>query len=61
MSWRVTASVAIRSAAGAYRHGFSVTAHYPPVQAEKIRTTFADRARVEAMPVNEFVSMLVRN
>jgi 2-methylcitrate dehydratase len=39
----------------------SVTAHYPPVQAEKIRTTFADRARVEAMPVNEFVSMLVRN
>jgi 2-methylcitrate dehydratase len=39
----------------------SVTGHYPPVQAEKIRTAFADRARVEAMPTNEFVSMLVRN
>ena len=39
----------------------SVTAHYPPVQAEKIRSAFADRARVEAMPTNEFVSMLVRN
>ena len=39
----------------------SVTAHYPLVQAEKIRTTLADRARVEALPTNEFVSMLVRN
>jgi 2-methylcitrate dehydratase len=39
----------------------SVAAHYPPVQAEKIKACFADRARVEAMPVNELVSMLVRN
>ena len=39
----------------------SVALHYPAVQAEKIRTTFADRARVEALPVNELVSMLVRN
>ena len=39
----------------------SVTAHYPPVQAEKIRTAFVDRSRTEAMPTNEFVSMLVRN
>jgi 2-methylcitrate dehydratase len=39
----------------------AVAAHYPPVQAEKIRTCFADRDRVEAMPVNELVSMLVRN
>jgi hypothetical protein len=38
-----------------------VTAHYPPAQAEKIRTTFADRARVEGLPTNELVSMLVRN
>jgi 2-methylcitrate dehydratase len=39
----------------------SVTAHYPPVQAERIRSTLADRGRVEAMPTNELVSMLVRN
>ena len=39
----------------------SVTAHYPPVQAERIRATLADRARVESMPTNELVSMLVRN
>jgi len=39
----------------------SVVAHYPVVQAEKIRGLFADRARLEALPVNEMVSMLVRN
>ena len=39
----------------------SVAAHYPAVQAEKIKTLFADRARLEALPVNEMVSMLVRN
>ncbi len=39
----------------------SIAAHYPPVQAEKIKALFADRARLEALPVNEMVSMLVRN
>jgi 2-methylcitrate dehydratase len=39
----------------------SVAAHYPAVQAEKIKALFADRARLEALPVNEMVSMLVRN
>jgi 2-methylcitrate dehydratase len=39
----------------------SVALHYPAVQAEKIKATFADRARVGTMPVNELVSMLVRN
>ena len=39
----------------------SVAAHYPPVQAEKIKALFGDRARVEALPVNELVSVLVRN
>ena len=39
----------------------SVAAHFPPAQAENITTLFADRARLEAMPVHEFVSTMVRN
>ena len=39
----------------------SVAAHYPPVQGEKIKALFADRSRLDALPVNELVSMLVRN
>jgi 2-methylcitrate dehydratase len=45
------------------RHKFesSVLAHYPPVQAEKIRSLFGSRANVEALPVHDLVAMLVRN
>jgi 2-methylcitrate dehydratase len=39
----------------------SVAAHFPPVQAEKIKAPFLDRARLEAMSINECISMLVRN
>jgi 2-methylcitrate dehydratase len=39
----------------------SVAGHFSAAQAEKIRALFADRARLEAMPVHEFVSVLVRN
>lgn len=39
----------------------AVVAHFKPAQAAKILASFADRARLEAMPVNEMVSMLVRN
>jgi len=39
----------------------SVAGHFSPAQAEKIRAVFADRARLEAMPVHEFVSVMVRN
>jgi 2-methylcitrate dehydratase len=39
----------------------SVMAHYPPAQAERIKALFADRARLEAMPVHDMVAMLVRN
>jgi len=31
------------------------------VQGEKIKALLADRSRLEALPVNELVSMLVRN
>jgi hypothetical protein len=31
------------------------------LQAEKVTALFADRARLEAMPVNDFVSAMVKN
>jgi 2-methylcitrate dehydratase len=39
----------------------SITAHFPLVQAERIRALVADRAAVEALQVNQFVSKLVKN
>jgi 2-methylcitrate dehydratase len=39
----------------------SVAAHFSPVQAEKVTALFADRARLEAMQVNDFVSAMVKN
>lgn len=38
----------------------SVARHFPPAQAAKITALFADRARLEATPVHEFVSVMVR-
>jgi 2-methylcitrate dehydratase len=39
----------------------SVAAHFPAKQTESIRALFADRARLEQMPVQEFVAGLVKN
>ena len=38
----------------------SVAEHFPPAQTGKIKAVFADRARLEAMPVHEFVSVMVK-
>jgi 2-methylcitrate dehydratase len=38
----------------------SVAAHFAPPQTIKIKAMFADRAKLEAMPVHEFVSVLVK-
>jgi 2-methylcitrate dehydratase len=43
------------------RFAASVTAHFPAVQAGKIAAMFADQAKLEALSVNELVSMTVRN
>ena len=43
------------------RFAACVTAHFPTVQAGKIASMFADRGQLEALPVNELVSMTVRN
>jgi 2-methylcitrate dehydratase len=39
----------------------AVAGHFPPAQAAKLHALLPDRARVVAMPVHEFVSLLVRN
>jgi hypothetical protein len=43
------------------RFAASVTAHFPAVQAGRLAMMFADRTKLEALPVNELVSMTVRN
>ncbi len=43
------------------RFAACVAAHFPAVQARKLATVFADRASLEALPVNELVSLTVRN
>lgn len=39
----------------------SVAAHFSPKQTESIKALFADRAKLEKMPVQEFVAALVKN
>jgi 2-methylcitrate dehydratase len=39
----------------------SVMAHFSPLQVERIKTLFADRATLEATPVHEFVSAMIKN
>jgi 2-methylcitrate dehydratase len=39
----------------------SVAAHFAPKQTESIKALFSDRARLEQMPVQEFVAGLVKN
>ena len=39
----------------------SVAGHFSPGQAAKISALFADRAKLEALPVHEFVSAMVKN
>jgi 2-methylcitrate dehydratase len=39
----------------------SVAAHFSAAQTARIKDAFADRAKLEAMPVHEFVSVMVKN
>ncbi|MGB7739179.1 MAG: MmgE/PrpD family protein [Steroidobacteraceae bacterium] len=43
------------------RFAACVAAYFPTAQASKLGAMFADRAKLEAVPVNELVSMTVRN
>ena len=57
------ATVATPEAESRIRDRFAacVASHFPTVQAGKIALMFADRVKLEALPVNELVSMMVRN
>ncbi len=59
-TWRAAAAPIVESRIRD-RFAACVTAHFPTVQAGKIASMFADRAKLEALPVNELVSMTVRN
>jgi 2-methylcitrate dehydratase len=39
----------------------SVTQHYPPKQAERVKALFAQGSKLDAMPVTDFVAALVTN
>jgi 2-methylcitrate dehydratase len=39
----------------------AVTAHFSPKQSEAIKSTFADRSRLEALPMTEFMACLIKN
>jgi 2-methylcitrate dehydratase PrpD len=43
------------------RFAAGVAKHFPTVQAARLTAMFADRARLEALPVNELVSMTIRS
>jgi 2-methylcitrate dehydratase len=38
----------------------SVAGHFAPAQSERIRALFDDRAKLEAMPVHQFVAAMVK-
>ncbi len=60
-TWRMARSAPEVESRIRDRFAACVTAHFPTVQAGKIAAAFADPARLEALPVNELVSMVVRN
>jgi 2-methylcitrate dehydratase len=39
----------------------SVAGHFGPKQSELIHATFADARKLDAMPVNELMAVLVKN
>ncbi len=43
------------------RFAACVATHFPAVQAARLVTMFADREKLEALPINELVSLTVRN
>jgi 2-methylcitrate dehydratase len=60
-NWRAVAALPAVAARVRDRFVACVATHFPAVQAGKLAAMFADRAKLEALPVNELVSMTVRN
>lgn len=60
-SWRTVATTADISNRIRERFAACVTTRFPALQAARLAAMFADRATIEALPINELVSMTVRN
>ncbi len=60
-NWRAVAAAPAVADRVRDRFAACVAVHFPAVQAGKLAAMFADRAKLEAIPVNELVSMTVRN
>ena len=43
------------------RFAACVATHFPAVQAARLVAIFVDREKIEALPINELVSLTVRN
>jgi 2-methylcitrate dehydratase len=59
--WRLAGAVPAVESLVRDRFAASVTAHFPAAQAGRMAAMFASRTQLEALPVNELVSMTVRN
>jgi 2-methylcitrate dehydratase len=60
-AWRAVAATSAVADRVRDRFAACAAAHFPAVQAAKLTAMLADRASLEALPVNELVSMTVRN
>lgn len=59
--WQETMGSEAVATAVRHRLDAAVAAHFPASQAARLTTLLADRARLEALPINELVSLTVRN
>jgi 2-methylcitrate dehydratase len=60
-TWRAVAATPAVADRIRDRFAANVVAHFPVVQAGRIAAMFADRTKLEALPINELVSITVRN
>ena len=60
-TWRAVAATPTVADRVRDRFAASVAKHFPTAQAGKLVAIFPDRIKLEALPVNELVSMTVRN
>jgi 2-methylcitrate dehydratase len=60
-TWQAVAATSAVADRVRDRFAACAAAHFPAVQAGKLTAMFADRTSLEALPVNELVSMTVRN
>jgi 2-methylcitrate dehydratase PrpD len=60
-AWQAVAATPAIAARVRDRFAACVATHFPAVQATRLVATFADRGKLEGLPINELVSITVRN